>query len=474
MTGIPPPIISAPRFVTLFASLLVTLASGTNYVRPYAPQLGTRLRISHTMLNVIALAGNVGVYSTGPAWGRIVDTKGPKPNLAAGFIFLLIGYSGIKYYYDTGLPDGTSLTGFSYFNIGLFAVLTGAGGNAGMCSAMSAVARSFPDRMRASTTGLVMSGFGLSAFLFSVTAHVAFPGDTSAFLLLLATGTSIPMIIGYFFVRSIPLPASEDSGEVDHPAIPHMLTVLGGPNLHGLQVLLHPNFALICTILAILTGTGLMYINNVGSMSHALYVKEVPIYNDATATKWQATQVSTISVMNCLGRIIIGIISDLVKNRTPFPRSSLLVPISLCFLFSQLLAAHTDAVEGLWKSSAALGLAYGSAFALLPSIVIEWFGMPHFSENWGYISVSPMVGGNVFSLLFGWNLDRHSSAGTSGGVPSDQHGQCLDGRLCYVDALYITAGFCTAGMFLSAFAAWRDYCKMAPPQVVVEDWEEEN
>lgn len=60
--------------------------------------------------------------------------------------------------------------------------------------------------MRASATGLVLSGFGLSAFLFSSIAHIAYPGDTSEFLLLLSLGTSLPMIIGFFFVRPIPLP----------------------------------------------------------------------------------------------------------------------------------------------------------------------------------------------------------------------------------------------------------------------------
>ena len=55
-------------------------------------------------------------------------------------------------------------------------------------------------------TGLVISGFGLSAFLFSSIAHIIFPGNTSDFLLLLAIGTSLPMVLGFFFVRPIPLP----------------------------------------------------------------------------------------------------------------------------------------------------------------------------------------------------------------------------------------------------------------------------
>lgn len=40
-------------------------------------------------------------------------------------------------------------------------------------------------------------------------AHVIFPGDTSSLLLLLSLGTSLPMIVGFFLIRPIPLPASE-------------------------------------------------------------------------------------------------------------------------------------------------------------------------------------------------------------------------------------------------------------------------
>jgi len=99
---IPPPLISVPRIRTLIASLVVSLGSGTNYVSnvslipcdyeskilnftrsiqvrshcrggtsrfshswcwlslcvAYSPQLGTRLKISHTQLNIVALAAN--------------------------------------------------------------------------------------------------------------------------------------------------------------------------------------------------------------------------------------------------------------------------------------------------------------------------------------------------------------------------------------------------------------------------------
>jgi hypothetical protein len=59
---------------------------------------------------------------------------------------------------------------------------------------------------RGTTTGLVLSGFGLSAFFFATIASLAFPGDTSALLLVLALGTAIPMLLGLVIVRQVPLP----------------------------------------------------------------------------------------------------------------------------------------------------------------------------------------------------------------------------------------------------------------------------
>ncbi len=62
---------------------------------------------------------------------------------------------------------------------------------------------------RTTTTSLVLSGFGLSAFVFSTISHVAFPGNTSSFLLVLAIGTSLPMLLGIILVKPIPLPPTE-------------------------------------------------------------------------------------------------------------------------------------------------------------------------------------------------------------------------------------------------------------------------
>ena len=75
-------------------------------------------------------------------------------------------------------------------------------------------------RQRASTTGLVISGYGLSAFLFSTISQFFFSGDASQLLLLLSLGSSFPMILGFFFVRPVPLPEENPNREAYSEASP--------------------------------------------------------------------------------------------------------------------------------------------------------------------------------------------------------------------------------------------------------------
>lgn len=168
------------------------------------------------------------------------------------------------------------------------------------------------------------------------------------------------------------------------------------------------------------------------------------------------------------------------------PRSYSLVLVSFFFFISQVIGATEDRIENLWVASAMLGLAHGSVFSLFPTVCMEWFGMrkncfrppfsfssseilffsAHFSENWGYLSLSPMAGGNLFSIIFGRNLDKHDVTNTNNQLPIVKAApfaapQCLLGLECYVDTLYLTAGATFLAMLLSIWAGYRDRMKIA-------------
>lgn len=201
---------------------------------------------------------------------------------------------------------------------------------------------------------------------------------------------------------------------------PHTLYVPSPPP-HIIFTLTNP------TSPPLVSGTGLMYINNVGSVVLALAnnaSSPAPTsgkFDEIEVARVQATQVSVISVWNCLGRVSmgrfhllffqgggrlrlifcrgVGMLSDYAKTRFginrvrpiptllphpllrtanhPDPRKQVwfTLLIALIFLASQVSAQMTQDMYALSRVSGLLGMAYGNLFALLPIVVLEWFGL---------------------------------------------------------------------------------------------------
>lgn len=134
-------------------------------------------------------------------------------------ILSFIGYTVVRLFYLGVFPirygdDGPAAAPLLLFLI-LAMFCTGAAGSAGLSSAMNAVAKSFPDRTRASATGTVLAGFGLSAFFFSMLGQVFYKGEAGGLLLLLAIGTSLPHLVGSFVIYAQP----PDQDEYDEVAV---------------------------------------------------------------------------------------------------------------------------------------------------------------------------------------------------------------------------------------------------------------
>ncbi|CAE7230296.1 unnamed protein product [Rhizoctonia solani] len=569
---------SRRNLVVLAGSILVALGSGTNYVySAYAPQLGAKLHLTHTQINIVGIAGNLGVYCSGPLWGKVVDARGPRMPLLVAFVLLLFGYGGIRAFYTGAIT--ISEASDARFNGGVaalffFSLCTGIAGNAGITSAMNAAAKSFPDRTRATITGMVASGFGLSAFFFSTASHVLFPGDTAALLLILALGSSLAMLLGVFIVRPVPhasqhdlyqaLPAAESQLSVaeqwdtfspveptyEQEAIAHVRgtsrardearrsrslaredmpflsdgassyrgrsrnaarlsleipawsqdgsqdrgrgrsvsmhrdfidatsnlkhTDGDDPNIHGTALFKTIDFWVVFGVLSLLAGTGLMYINNVGLIVQALLAAGNPDWDRADGSERQAAQVSIISLANAAGRLLIGLGADHGKNKYDAPRSYFLVVTAIVAIASQVTLMYAEIPDHLWMTSGLLGLAYGATFGLCPVLTIEWFGIGHFSGNWGFVSLAPVLSGNLFNLMFGRNLDNraaksqpavaHPTRAFVRGLPSSKELLCYDGSACYTDSIRLSLFACVCALAIGTFAAWRDKQRQEPKQ----------
>ncbi|PWN48388.1 MFS general substrate transporter [Violaceomyces palustris] len=560
--------IQTAKLVSLLGSVIVALSAGSNYAfSSFAPQLQESLHLTSTQINLVGIAGNAGVYLSGPLWGKYIDKRGPRIALISAALLVLLGYLGLAAAYTAYWPIHSTASLF-FLNL-----LTGLGNNGGFTAAMNAQAKSWGGERRGTATALVLSGFGLSAFLYSSLSHALFPGNTGGYLMLLAFGSMTSMLVGLALIRIIPptevdgrgayeaiadvspdadletsatvnrtrrsssasrtftrrrtssdigarasvwqpdslsADASEDEADGQNhvvaptqnlpqdqtpstaAAIPSAIThpvndsetkpiqpgTEGEVDICGRRLIKQVDFLLLFGLMALVSGAGLLLINNVGTVTRTLWeynqrknkdgrgsgdLSGLKLDDKAKVQQLQAHQVSAISICNASGRIMIGLLSDYLVNKTGSPRYRvwLLLVVTTLALLSQTLAALPNTIETvkqLLLVSTLTGLAYGTLFGLCPVLVFEWFGLKHFSQNYGMLSLSPVLAGNVFNLMFGRIYDSnvepepaHGGDGMGGGVGrGGQHvHQCLKGEDCYRKVFEITAVGCVLAVLIS-------------------------
>jgi MFS family permease len=142
----------------------------------------------------------------------------------------------------------------------------------------------------------------------------------------------------------------------------------------------------------IFRGRGSPGINNVGLMARALALKDNADAGEEENVRWQTLQVSTLSIASCVGRILIGIFPsmcsfDKVKtfcwigvtadfaNHRGTRRARCLSIVAASFVVSQLVGLGVQDIKHLQYAVILVGISYGGVFGLLPTIIIEWFGM---------------------------------------------------------------------------------------------------
>lgn len=103
--------------------------------------------------------------------------------------------------------------------------------------------------------------------------------------------------------------------------------VIGPPNISGLALARSLDFWLLFAFVGLISGTGLMWINNVGLATLALFSEGNPGYDRLEAARLQSAQVALISVWNCAGRVLIGefSLSDLDRPHSSPPSVQTLI-----------------------------------------------------------------------------------------------------------------------------------------------------
>ena len=468
------------RYISVIAATVIALACGTNYVySAWAPQFAQRLKLSSTESNLIGTFGNLGMYATGIPSGMMVDKKTPRWGVALGTACFVVGYYPIAQAYKNG--QGSMSVGL----LCLFSFFTGAGSCSAFTASIKAAALNFP-QSRGTATAFPLAAFGLSAFFFATIAQ-AFPHSTYNFLILLATGTVALPVISFFFIRIFPNPSyksvsqherqamhrrkSSDGGNHEEPGAQQnissndaqkdddrddqedtsLLSTSSGEDfeqsktvdadkddshhldVRGFALLPLPEFWQLFGMLGLGCGIGLMTINNIGNDAQALWKH----YDDKTDPHFieqrQQLHVSIISFCSFTGRLLSGVGSDLLVSKLGRSRFWCLFMSASIFLAANLIATSLENPNLLVLVSGLTGLAYGFLFGVYPSLVSHAFGVHGLSQNWGTMTLAPVITGNIFNLLYGRVYDSNSIVEPNG----DR--ECVKGVACYATAYWVTS-----------------------------------
>lgn len=216
-------------------------------------------------------------------------------------------------------------------------------------------------------------------------------------------------------------------------------------DIRGLAMLRTVEFWQLFLTMALLSGIGLMTINNIGNSVKALW-----LYYDDSATDLfiqhrQVMHVSILSFGNFLGRLFSGIGSDLLVKKLGMSRIWCLFLSAVVFTLTQLAGTAISNPNSLVVVSGFTGIAYGFLFGVFPSLTAHTFGIGGLSQNWGVMTLAPVFSGNIFNLLYGSIYDGHSV------VSHDGDRECPDGLGCYRTAYFMTF---VSGLFGIAVCLW--------------------
>ena len=208
---------------------------------------------------------------------------------------------------------------------------------------------------------------------------------------------------------------SEGQGEGEDDDVQHM---------HFSQAVCTLDLWLLLVGLSAGIGCGFLVVNNLGQMSAAL-----------TSRHGAASiLVSLLSVMNCLGRVSFAYGSDVARHY--LLREGFMV-ISLLLMAGAFLVMYAGTFSALIAGCMMAGLAFGSFWSLMPSLVSDLFGRRFVAGIYGFTGAVPAVVGFLLSAEMSTAIyDAHTPPGSD----------TCKGKDCYGLTFLICAGVCGVGV----------------------------
>lgn len=367
-------------WTVLFAGTGVNLALGVLYTwSVFSQALTEQLHWTKTQATLpYSVACIVFAIMMVPA-GRLQDKYGPRLVVTLGGILTGIGMI------IGGLTHSLTALVIS------FGVLAGTGIGLGYASATPAAVKWFPPHKKGMVTGLVVAGFGLaSVYIAPLTKTlIGSLGVSKAFF---AEGV-VFLIVITFLAQLIKNPPP---GYVPHGMLPATSanSTVNNQQYDWHEMIKTPQFILLWLMFAFGSSAGLMIIGQLAKIA-----------NVQVHIQWGFIFVALLAIFNAGGRIIAGLVSDII-GRTRTMLIVFLFQAAVMFLFVQ-----ADSVPLMAIAAACTGFNYGSLLSLFPTTTFDYFGTKNGGVNYGLVFTAWGAGGLFGPLLAGRVIDATGNYG---------------------------------------------------------------
>ncbi len=403
------------RWLVVVGAILIQLALGAIYAwSVFTPKLTAAAGVYQFSAGEAAWVFSAGLFffALVMIWaGRKLNSIGPQKLAIAGGLVLGLGYILAGFFGDSFITQLIFIGIIGGSGIGLAYVVPIAVG-----------VKWFPDK-KGMLTGLAVAGFGFGATIWVKWAgswgggllnnlEIAGLDGLRSVYLLYGAIFAVMVILGSLVMKDPPegwLPKGYT------PPEPSSATANGVVNFDSNEMLKTPQYYMIFLTFVFSALAGLMVIYCIKLFGiDALTYSKLGTLDPGTegfadtfawASATAGTAMAVYAILNGLGRIVWGMVSDYIGRRLSIILMTLLQGIIMLAFFYL-----GGTAMGLIIAAGIIGFNFGGNFALFPAITADFFGNKTVGRNYGLIFFAYGIAGILGPQIAGYFKDAASGA----------------------------------------------------------------